>query len=188
MHVLPHLTTHSLVSRPKLADAGYTTVFHPGNLGVTIHSMRSISIQQQCNPVLQGWRDENGLWQLGYNDPTLMSKQVKQKISPNGTRSQETAANVYSLPSIARVIKYQHAAAGFPIKETWLKAIVCGNYASWPGVTATNVKKYCPESVETQKRHMKKQRQNVQSTKVRITDDNNDDIELDRTLIITTSW
>jgi hypothetical protein len=39
------------------------------------------------------------------------------------------------------VIKYQHAAAGFPIKETWLKAIVCGNYASWLGVTATNVKK-----------------------------------------------
>jgi phosphopantetheinyl transferase (holo-ACP synthase) len=111
-----------------------------------------------------------------------MSKQVKQKISPNGTRSQETAANVYSLPSIAQVIKYQHAAAGFPIKETWLKAIVCGYYASWPGVTATNVKKYCPKYVETQKGHMKKQRQNVQLMKVRITDDDNDDIELDRTL------
>jgi hypothetical protein len=144
--------------------------------------MKSISIPQPCKPVLQGWRDKNGLWQLGYNDPTLMSKQVKRKISPNGTHSQETAANVYSLPSIARVIKYQHAAAGFPIKETWLKAIACGNYASWPGVTATNVKKYCPESVETQKGHMKKQRQNVRLTKVRITDDDNDDIELDRTL------
>jgi hypothetical protein len=140
-HVLPHLTTHSLVSILKLTDAGYMTVFLPGNLGMTIHSRRSISIWQQCKPVLQGWRDENGLWQLGYNDLILMSKQVKQKISPTRTRSQETAANVYSLPSIARVIKYQHAAARFPIKETWLKAIVCGNYASWPGVTATNVKK-----------------------------------------------
>ncbi len=36
--------------------------------------------------------------------------------------------------------------------------------------------------METQKGHMKKQRQNVRSTKVRITDDDNDDIELDRTL------
>jgi hypothetical protein len=44
---------HSFVSIPKLADAGYTTVFYPGNLGVTIHSKRK--------PVLQGWRDENGL-------------------------------------------------------------------------------------------------------------------------------
>jgi hypothetical protein len=43
-HVLPHLTMHSWVSIPKLADAGYTTVFHPGNLGVTIHSRRSIGI------------------------------------------------------------------------------------------------------------------------------------------------
>jgi hypothetical protein len=60
-HVLPHLTTHILVSVPKLADAGYTTVFHPGNLGMTIHSKRSISIWQRCKPVLQGWRDENGL-------------------------------------------------------------------------------------------------------------------------------
>jgi hypothetical protein len=37
-HVLPHLTMHSLVSILKLADAGYMTVYHPGNLGMTIHS------------------------------------------------------------------------------------------------------------------------------------------------------
>jgi hypothetical protein len=38
-HVLPHLTMHSLFSIPKLADAGYMTVFHPGNLSVTIHTV-----------------------------------------------------------------------------------------------------------------------------------------------------
>jgi hypothetical protein len=154
-HVLPHLTTHSFVSVLKLADAGYMTVFHPENLGMTICSRRSIGIHQQCKPVLQGWRDENELWQLGYDATTPMSKQIKQKISPNGTGPQETAANVYSLPSITRVIKYLHAEAGFPTKETWLKAIACGNYASWPGVTTIKVKKYFPESVETQKGHMK---------------------------------
>jgi hypothetical protein len=131
-HVLPHLTMHSLVSVPKLADAGYTTVFHPGNLGVTIHSRRSISIQQLCNPVLQGWRDENGLWKLGYNAPSVMSKRQKhnnstEQTSPDIERQKKTAANVYSLPSIARVIIYLHAAAGFLTKPTWLKAIACGN-------------------------------------------------------------
>ncbi len=52
-HVLPNLTTNSLVSVPKLADAGYTTIFHPGNKGVTIHEGGNRS-----TAVLQGWRDD----------------------------------------------------------------------------------------------------------------------------------
>ncbi len=187
VHVLPHLTTKSLVSIPKHADAGYTMVFHPGNLGVTVHSRRSISIQQRCKPVLQGWRDKNGLWKLGYNNALVMSKQQKhnnstEQTSPDTERPSETAANVYSLSLIARVITYLHAAAGFPTKLTWLKVIACGNYKSWLGVTTANVKKHFPESIETQKGHMEKQRQNVRSTKVRILGQDGKHIELDRML------
>ena len=36
-HVLPNLTTNSLISVPKLADAGYTTVFHPHGGGDLSH-------------------------------------------------------------------------------------------------------------------------------------------------------
>jgi hypothetical protein len=82
-HVLPHLKTHSLISVPKLVDAGYMTVFHPENLGVTIHSKSDISIQQWYKPVLQGWRDGNGLWKLGYNDVSSMSKQQNNSIEHN---------------------------------------------------------------------------------------------------------
>ena len=35
-HVLPNLTTNLLISVPKLADAGYTTIFHPHEGGVTV--------------------------------------------------------------------------------------------------------------------------------------------------------
>ena len=35
----------------------------------------------------------------------------------------EEANNVYSLPSIPQTITYLHAAAGFPVKETWMDAI-----------------------------------------------------------------
>lgn len=110
-----------------------------------------------------------------------MSKQVDQCISPKCTDPHKTAANVYSLPSIAGVIKYLHTLAEISTKDTWLKAIAKGCYASWPGA---NAKKHYPESVETQKGHMKQQRQNVQSRKMRINNGNNDDndIELDRTL------
>jgi hypothetical protein len=186
-HVLPHLTTHSLVSVPKLADAGYMTVFHPGNLGMTIHSRRSISRWQRCKLVLQGWRDENGLWKLGYNDPSVMSDWRKhnnstEQTSPDIEQPKETAAKVYSLPLIARVIIYLHAAAGLLTKLTWLKAIACGNYKSWPGVTTANVKKHFPESFETQKGHINKQRQNVRSTKIQVLGQDEEHIKLDRAL------
>ena len=39
-HVLPNLTTNSLISVPKLADAGYTTIFHPHEGGVTVHAKK----------------------------------------------------------------------------------------------------------------------------------------------------
>ena len=91
------------------------------------------------------------------------------------------AANVYSLPSIPQTIRYLHAAAGFPTKDSWIKAIKNGNYKTWPGITAEAVNKHFPESVETQKGHTKKQRQNVRSTKQRIlVDKTPEDEELTR--------
>ena len=54
-----------------------------------------------------------------------------------------------------------------------MKAIKMNNYATWPGVNAKTVRNHYPdESVEVQKGQMKKQRQNVQSTKVREHKDN----------------
>jgi hypothetical protein len=81
---------------------------------------------------------------------------------------QEAAANVYSLPSIPQAIKYLHALVGIPIKDTWVKAIKNGNYVSWLGLTIKAVNKHFPESIETQQGHMKKQRQNVRSTKQKL--------------------
>jgi hypothetical protein len=40
------------------------------------------------------------------------------------------------------------------------------NIITWPGLTNTTVKKHFPESDETVKGHMKKQRRGVWSTKV----------------------
>ena len=56
--------------------------------------------------------------------------------------------------------------AGFPTKASWLKAIRKGNYLSWPLINVKNVAKYFPESEETQKGHMRGQRQGVRSTRV----------------------
>ena len=82
--------------------------------------------------------------------------------------TKEQAHNAYDLPSISQTIQYLHAAVGFPVKDTWVKAIKAGNYNTWPTLTPTTVHHHFPESDETQKGHMKQQRQGVRSTRTRV--------------------
>jgi hypothetical protein len=62
---------------------------------------------------------------------------------------------------------YFHAVAGFPTKETFTDAVRAGNYTTWPGLTTTLISKHFPDSNETQKGHMKRQRKGVRLTKVK---------------------
>ena len=102
------------------------------------------------SPILQGCKKGEKLW----------------TISTKDEQNTEQANNVYDLPSIKQTVKYIHAAAGFPVAETWIKAIKAGNYNTWPTITPEIVCRYFPELDETQKGHMEKQHQGVQSTRV----------------------
>jgi hypothetical protein len=154
--ILPGLK-RSLLSVSKMSDEGYTTIFHPGEEGVTIHKKGTIRLTTSEPPVLKGEKENLAkLW-------TISTTETAQQ--------KETVHNVYSLPSIPHTIRYLHAAAGFPVKETWLDAIKAGNYVTWPGLTTSAVRKHFPDSDETQQGHMKKQRQGVRSTK-ELHDDN----------------
>jgi hypothetical protein len=75
--------------------------------------------------------------------------------------------NVCSLLSILQTVTYLHAAARYPVKDTWINTIKVGNLVTWPGLTAATVRKHFPESDKTIKGHMKKQCQGVRSTKVK---------------------
>eukprot|EP00957_Ditylum_brightwellii_P002469 189716-Ditylum_brightwellii.AAC.1 len=50
------------------------------------------------------------------------------KDSPGTNNMSLAAFSVYDLPSVEALIRYFHAAAGFPVRDTWLKAIKAGNY------------------------------------------------------------
>jgi hypothetical protein len=158
-HVLPSLNKNSLLSVPVLADEGYTTIFHPHQEGADVYKQGDVKIHAISPPVLQGCREISGLWVVDEK-----YEQQKQVASAN---------NVHDLPSIPKAITFLHAAAGFPVKDTWIKAIKNGHYQTWPGLTLAAVIKHCPDAVETQKGHMKKQRQNVRSTKVKVEDESN---------------
>ena len=127
------------------------TIFHPGEDRVTIHKEGTIIITTSEPPVLKGRKSNAAkLWTMSASDRSENKEEVN---------------NVYSLPSIPHTIGYLHAAAGFPVKETWLDAVKAGNYVTWPGLTTTGVRKHFPDSDETQQGHMKRQRQGVRSTK-----------------------
>ena len=68
------------------------------------------------------------------------------------------------MPSVEALAIYFHAAAGYPVIDTWLKAIKAGNYDSWPDLTYINATEYCPSADETIKGHMVQTRQGVKST------------------------
>ena len=58
------------------------------------------------------------------------------------------------MPSVKALVRFLHAAVGFPVKPTWLAAIRAGNYTTWPGLTYDNAKTYHPTTAETFKVHM----------------------------------
>ena len=49
------------------------------------------------------------------------------------------------------LVRYQHAAAGFPTKPTFLRAIKNKQFPAWPGLTVDAVRKHFPELEETHK-------------------------------------
>jgi hypothetical protein len=60
--VLPGLKK-SLVSINKWSEEGYTTVFHPGKKGVTVHNPGTLTMTASKPPVLQGYKPHGAkLW------------------------------------------------------------------------------------------------------------------------------
>jgi hypothetical protein len=91
-----------------LSDNGYTTIFLPDDEGVKLYEHDGVTIVENAPPVLQGCRDERGLWYVPITDD-------QRAVSPSNT--QETAMNVYDLPSTKGVVRFLHAALGKKIRN-----------------------------------------------------------------------
>ena len=73
--------------------------------------------------------------------------------------------SVYELKTQPELIRYYHAAAGFPMQPTWLATIRNGHYATWKGLTAAGVRRHFQESGEFWQGHGRKVRSGLRSTK-----------------------
>ena len=124
----------------------------------------AVTVQdQQGTSVLTGWCEASGprLWKIALQP----GKANLPSMSPDANLATISAYSAYDLPSVAALIRYFHAAAGYPVQSTWLKAIIAGNYSLWPGLTLDNATKYCPSTDAKIMAHLVQKQQGVRSTK-----------------------
>ena len=134
--------TNTLIGVVTICDAKFTALFKKQDVTV---------ISPEGKPILQRWREKKlpRLWRFALKP----NDRGKQKYITTNKKIPE-AHSAYNLTSIEALVRYMHAAAGFPVKSTWHKKIKNGNFESWPGLTYNNAAKYFPHSVKTLKGHM----------------------------------
>jgi hypothetical protein len=167
------------LSTSKVINADYIAIYDKQE--VNFYNAKTTKNTVLEEAVLKGWQcPVAGLWWLplienpvNLNTDTLLLDHPTELQSQNlytvqttkhgqkhirallsRTNKEEYIHNVYELPSIERAVRYLHAAAEHPPEDTWVKAVGCENYNLWPLVNTKNVRKYFPESEETQLGHM----------------------------------
>ena len=150
-YIMPSFT-NTLIGVGPIFDADCKVLFTKKDVVV---------ISPEGKTILTGRREKNftNLWRF------VLKTNGKGKIYTTTNIITSAAHNPYDLPILEALVRYMHAAAGFTVKSTWLKAIKKGNFSTWPGLIYSNTEKYFPQSVETLKGHMVQKSQGVQSTK-----------------------
>jgi len=82
-----------------------------------------------ANPTHQKSNHRKDQPEYGHSDSGQMSNWVPTSDPPPHT---EAIFNVFELKKQPEIVKYYHAAAGFPNKPTWIKVINNKQYASLP--------------------------------------------------------
>ena len=110
---------------------------------------------------MRGWRvPKEGLWRFPIvkfanphsnqnTDTVALARSPCQILEELPPPTHEIVSNVYEIKTKPELVRYYHAAAGFPTKPSWPAAIRNGHYKTWPGLSAAAVAKHFPESQET---------------------------------------
>ena len=163
---------NNLLSTNQFAKARYITIFDKEE--VNIYNATNTEIRKTRGSVLRGWRlPGEGLWRIPLNDnataeSNLNTKTVKTKELPSNLLKiqppppLQSIKNVYKFKIKPELVRYYHAAARLPTKPSWIAAINNNHYASWPGLDATTVEKYFPESDKMRKVHGRKNKSRLQ--------------------------
>ena len=81
----------------------------------------------------------------------------------------EVANNAYTMTLKRSLVNCYHQCIFCPPKKTLLKDIAKNQFTTWPGLTYAAVQKCLPNAAPpTEKGHMKRQRQDIRSTKEKV--------------------
>ena len=161
--VVPGLALNLSLSASKFADAKYVTVLTPDKV-LIFDDLRDLKLAITQESILKIWRCKTtGLWRVPL--APVMHDEKEDTILLDRPSPKQAINSAYKFPSTEQLIQYLNACAGYPTKETWVKAIRAGNYVSWPGLAVKNINKYYPETDETPKVHMRQVLQSVRSTR-----------------------
>ena len=131
--MVPNLKHNSLMSAGKIADAQYITVLTLTEV-LVYYDMGDLQLSINGKTILIGWRcKHSGLWRVPLT-PVVLNKNTDTIFLDRPT-PEHAINSAYELTRSAQLVRYLHACAGYPTKETWLKAIQAGNYLLWPGLT-----------------------------------------------------
>jgi len=118
---------------------------------------------------------DKGIYEIPIDgtEPTAEAKQ-RYKMSPKDDPYPTVTTTIsdrayggtaYEPKGMAKHIAFLHAAAGYPTKTTWIKAIDNNNYLGWPGLTAQRVRRFLTVPEETVYGHLHMIRQGIRPTK-----------------------
>jgi Reverse transcriptase (RNA-dependent DNA polymerase) len=141
--IVPELADKTLLSVSQLCQAGCQVIFH--DKAVTVHYGGKV--------VLKGaMTARSALWQMEV--PT--EKETEIYYTANAAIHFNTAAEI---------VKFMHAAMGYPVLATLHKALTNGWTKGFPGLTPQTLQAHPPFSDATIKGHMAQTRKNEKSTK-----------------------
>jgi hypothetical protein len=107
-------------------------------------------------------RHHNQTVLIGHRDPITKLWTIPVSDQPS---IHHVANNVYEQRTQPNLVQYTHAACGYPTTSTWIQAIDKGHFVTWPGLTASLVRKHLPKSIPTSKGHLDQQRKGIRTTK-----------------------
>jgi hypothetical protein len=162
LHITPGITENSLLSTSKFTAANYITIFDKEE--VNIYDANNTIIAVTRGAILRGFKcPMTGMWCIplidlvrNNNPKTVIVNRPPSEFLPARPPPTKAIHNVYELKTQPELVLYYHAAAGFPTKPTWLKAIKNKQFTSWPGQTADIVNCHYPDSDENPKGHGRK--------------------------------
>jgi len=124
LHITPGITTNLLLSTSKFAAANYITIFDKEE--VNIYDANDTVIAVTRGAILRRFKcPTSGLWRIplieivrNNNTDMIIVNQPPTEFLPARPPPTDTIYNVYELKTQPELVRYYHAAAGFPTKPT----------------------------------------------------------------------